>query len=60
MVAESVEQLKQLHAIEDIEMAIFALERGMPVPARIIDTVKSLFQVMVMEYNETYTEEEKQ
>lgn len=59
MVAESVEQLKQLHAIEDIEMAIFALERGMPVPARIVDTVKSLFQVMVMEYNETYTGDEK-
>lgn len=53
---ESVSQLKRLHAIENVEHAIFALERGMPVPPRIIDTLKMLYQVMVIEYNNTFVE----
>ena len=56
MVVETVEQLKRLHAIEDVEHAIFALERGMPVPPRVIGTMNMLFRVMVNEYNNEYSE----
>jgi len=54
MVEETVEQLKRLHAIEDVEHAIFALERGMPAPPKIIDTLKVLLRVMAIEYNNQY------
>jgi len=54
MVEETVEQLKRLHAIEDVEHAIFALERGMPAPPKIVNTLKLLLQVMAIEYNNQY------
>jgi len=60
MVTETVEQLKRLHAIEDIEHAIFALERGMPVPPRVVATMQMLFRVMVDEYNKEYADEKPQ
>ena len=56
MVTETVEQLKRLHAIEDVEHAIFALERGMPVPPRVIGTMQMLFRVMVNDYNQEYAD----
>jgi hypothetical protein len=60
MVEESVEQLKRLHAIEDVEHAIFALERGMPVPPRVIGTMNMLFRAMVSDYNDAYAEKPQQ
>lgn len=60
MVEETVEQLKRLHAIEDVEHAIFALERGMPVPPKIVDTMKMMFRAMVMEYNSEYAERQEE
>jgi hypothetical protein len=57
---ESVEQLKRLHAIEDVEQAIFALERGMPVHPRIIATINMIRQILIVEYNNTYAAEQQQ
>ena len=51
---ETIEQLKQLHAIEDVEQAIFYLERGMPAHPRVIGTLKMLCRVMANEYNNVY------
>ena len=53
---ESVNQLKQLRMIEDVEQAIFSLERGMPAHPRIIGTLKTLLHIMAVEYNATYSE----
>lgn len=53
---ESVDQLKRLHIIEDVEHAIFALERGMPVPPRVIGTMTMLFRMLVNEYNNEFSE----
>jgi len=53
---ESVIQLKKLHTIENIEHAIFALERGMPVHPRVIDTLKTLHQVLIADYNNMIAE----
>ena len=53
---ESVNQLKQLRMIEDVEQAIFSLERGMPAHPRIIGTLKHLNQILIAEYNNTYSE----
>lgn len=54
MVEETVGQLKRLHAIEDVEQAIFALERGIPVPPRVIETLRVIFRVMADEYNREF------
>lgn len=59
MVTETVEQVKKLHAIEDVEQAIFALERGMPVHPRIIETMKMLCRVLILDYNSSYASEEE-
>jgi hypothetical protein len=56
---ESVEQLKRLHAIEDVESAIFALERGMPVHPRIIATINMIRQILIVEYNAAYAAEQQ-
>lgn len=53
---ESVNQLKQLRMIEDVEQAIFSLERGMPAHPRIIGTMKTLLHIMAVEYNTAYAE----
>ena len=53
---ESVNQLKQLRMIEDVEQAIFSLERGMPAHPRIVGTLKHLNQILIAEYNNTYAE----
>lgn len=51
---ETLEQVKQLHAIEDVEQAIFYLERGMPAHPRVIATLKMLNRVMANEYNNRF------
>ena len=51
---ETLDQVKQLHAIEDVEQAIFYLERGMPAHPRVIGTLKMLCRVMANEYNNAY------
>jgi TPP-dependent indolepyruvate ferredoxin oxidoreductase alpha subunit len=55
---ESVTLLKKLHAIQNIEQAIFALERAIPVPPHVIETVKTLREVMIADYNATIEEGE--
>ena len=57
---ESIEQLKRLHALEDVENAIFALERGIPAHPRVTVTIKMLFDAMVAEYNATYAVQQEQ
>lgn len=52
MVEETVAQMRRLRTIENVEQAIFALERGIPVPVRVLDTLKMLLEVMIIEYNE--------
>lgn len=52
MVEETVAQMRRLRTIENVEQAIFGLERGIPVPARVLDTLKMLLEVMIIEYNE--------
>jgi len=51
---ETLEQIKQLHAIEDVEQAIFYLERGMPAHPRVIGTLKMLNRIMAIEYNNKF------
>lgn len=53
MVEESVTQLKKLRILEDLETAIFALERGMPAPERVINNVKTVYKLLVFDYNRT-------
>lgn len=52
MVEETVAQMRRLRTIENVEQAIFGLERGIPVPARVLDTLKMVLEVMIIEYNE--------
>jgi len=52
---ETVEQLKFRNTIEDIETAIFCIERGMPSPhPKIPMSLKTVRELLIAEYNNTY------
>jgi hypothetical protein len=45
--------LRKLRVIENVEHAVFALERGMPAPPSVVDSLKSVHQMLVADYNES-------
>lgn len=45
--------LRKLRVIENVEHAVFALERGMPAPPSVVDSLKAVHQMLVADYNES-------
>jgi hypothetical protein len=45
--------LRKLRVIENVEHAVFALERGMPAPPSVVDSLKAVHQMLVTDYNES-------